>query len=71
MTEWVERDWAESRPRRLGPAPDTGLGVSQQRPLEQLALRRRRRRRTKSFSNDSWKEVESSPSSGVRDLRDL
>ena len=35
-------------------------------------LRRRvRRRLSNSFSNDSWKEVESSASSGVRLLTDL
>ena len=63
VTDWVERDWPESSLQQPS--------LSQHRE-EQEALRRRvRRRRSNSFSNDSWKEVESSASSGVRLRTDL
>ena len=61
VTEWVERDWAESRPWQH-------RSLSQHRE-EQLALLRLLRLLTSSFSKVSWKE--SSASSGVRDLSDL
>ena len=62
VTEWVERDWPESRPRQQ-------RSLSSQHREEQLALRRRLRLLTSSFSKVSWKE--SSASSGVSDLSDL